>query len=361
MKIVSYALCALTAVSVFASCSKEDGSRGTDATRSVAVRINSRTAKAVDDPITGTVNSAYSSLYIYFTDGTKVVSSDVISKQADVDEFKSNGKNYDNISSSITKVMIVANVKTGDVLPVAAGTAVADVKSFAFAVASQQPDAAHAENTKAQGLQVTMMGEAALTDTGEVSAAGDKKMKAAITISPIVARMEISKALVAGDGVYSIKIDNVYLNAYYSDYSFAADSFVDSGVDIANYDTNLQNDTYGDEVQAGTKADVYHLFADGTATGMPHIILGVSGYFKNSADGQGEAFTDRYLTITKFKDSTSASAIGKISANNIYRIDLGELTVPASVLDPTPEAGRISLDVSVDVAAWNVVNVSPEL
>lgn len=358
MKIVNYVLWAAAAVSIFSACSKKDNINVADGTRSVSVRINNDTTRADDDPAEGDIASGYSSIYIYLTDGTKVVSSDVITAAAAVKEFKTNGKSYDNISSSITNVLIVANVKDTDSgLPTAAGTAVEDIEKFAFAVASQQPDVQHNENTKQDGLNVTMIGRGAL-QSAEVTS-GDGKMTAAVTLSPVVARMEISRELAVGDGVFSIKIDHVYINNYYSDYSLDTASLVNKGTVIDDYAGNLQNATYSAEVIAGTKADAYHVFADGKRSVMPHIILKVSGSFKNANDTEGAAFTDRYLTITKFKDDSGL--IDNIEANNIYKIDLSQLTIPASVLDPTPEAGRISLAITIDVEKWNIVNVTPEL
>lgn len=360
MKNFKYALCALAGLLALSSCSKAETENATKNKRSVTINISNGT-RAVDEPVNGSVKSDYSSLYIYFTDGTSVVSSDVITEPDAITAFKATGKGYDNISSSITDVLVVANVKTGENLPVEAGTEVKKITGFAFAAASQQPDVTHPENTSAGGLQVTMIGKSSLTDTGETTEEGNAMMKADIILSPIVARVELSKELVAGEGVHSIKIDHVYLNSYYSHYSLDAASLVYKGVDISEYVSNLQNDTYGDEVKAGTKADAYHVFADGANTEMPHVILEVSGFFKNAANAQGAAFDKKYLTITKFNDNATAGSIGKIAANSIYKIDLSGLTVPASVLDPTPEAGRISLDVTVDVAEWTVVNVTPEL
>lgn len=358
MKIVNCVLWVAATLSLFSACSKEDKINEANGTRSVSVHINNDTTRAADNPVEGSMTSGYSSLYIYLTDGTNVVSADAITTAEAISDFKKNGKSYDNISASVTSVLIVANIKDADSgLPTAAGTTVSAIEQFAFAVASQQPDILHSENTKQGGLNVTMMGKGAL-QSAEVTP-GDGKMKAAVTISPVVARMEIFKALGAGDGVFSINIDHVYLNRYYSDYSLADDSIVDNGTVIGNYTDNLQNATYSAEMIAGTMADAYHVFADGTKTVMPHIIFKVSGSFKNADDSEGAAFSDRYLTITKFKDIDGP--IDYITTNNIYKIDLSQLNIPASVLDPTPEAGRISLAITVEVEAWNVVNVTPEL
>lgn len=357
MKIFKSLVMALAVVAAF-SCSKNEPAAD-NGKRALSISIKTtQKSRAVDAPVAGGAKTDIESLYIYLTDGTTVLDRDIIADGTAVAEFVANGKIYSNIPSAVNEVLVVANKKVADDFPTAIGSSVADIKGFAFALASQQPDV-----TNQSAKYVTMMDAKGVLADG-VTAEGVEKVKAEIVLAPIVGRLEINQVLKAGTGVHAIVVEKIWINNYFKSANYDAGNLLKNGFEIDDYAGNLQN-TFGAGSEAlngilADKVDAYHLFSNNTdVVEMPNIVIKVSGTYDNGTGGQGAAFADKYITIKKYKDANGP--VTKMKANNIYKVGLDKLTITASDLDSTPEAASVALEVSISVAEWTENILTPEI
>lgn len=345
----------------FAACSTDKTQNGEGTPRSVSVTISDSSTRASDDPVTGGTASLYDNLYIYFTDGNQVLFCDVIAERDSVEAFRTDGKVYENITSSVSEVMILANVKPSDALPTVTGTAVEDIVNYPFGLASRQPGSLHPENGRTGGLKVTLFGSGRLVEQEGATVSGLKKMKAEVAVAPVVARIEIYGTPTPSTGIHSLKITKGYLNGYYTVREFLPENYVCKGENIYDYGENVkcdaalfsQDNLSPDGVPV--RVDAHHLFSDGNTVALPHLVLETEGAYDDGAGNAGQTFAGKYITVTSYRE------VSAMVAGNVYKIDLSLLSITADMLDPVPEAGRIALEIAVEIEAWNDCHSSPEI
>lgn len=361
MGVLKFLWTATAACLFFTGCVSGGSSSQGEEYCTLSVILSEGGSRTSDDPGQGGVKSEYDGLAVCFTDGNKILFCDTVYDRDEVDLFKASGKVYENVTSSVSNVFIMANVKSADAVPLEAGISCAEVERAVLGLASQQPDAAHPENTTAGGLKVTLSGKGKVVVEEGANVSGPKRMKAEVTLKPVVARLEIYGMLRPGVGIRSIKVDKLYLNGYYARREFVPGNYLLQEQNIYTYEDNLSGDpgvfTAGNIGPGGEPlhTDAHHLFTDGVAVGLPHIVLEVSGIYADASGKDGDSFSKRYLTVNSYANA------GVMACGNIYKVNLSLLTITPDMLDPVPEAGRMTLKVSVGIEEWNEHTSFPEV
>lgn len=204
---------------------------------------------------------------------------------------------------------------------------------------------------------------------------------ASIDLKPTVARIELTDITSTGV-ITGFSVDGIFIDNYY--YQAAVDGTV-AGANLVNNisDATLFLDN-SSVYPTARKTFVYDYFASGiTATSqvaIPTVASSVWGYnlFANTA-GSGSFAIPRivirlsnittsdlstysnpqFITVKGLKEGTSS--LTSIDAGKVYNIGAGALTFKESDLTPAPNMGAIDVTVTVTLAEWEVVSVTPEL
>ena len=220
-----------------------------------------------------------------------------------------------------------------------------------------------------------------------------------VTLSPVphVARVEVfgkiepkENETTHKNAFKSITVEHVYVNNYLSTRTGARHLCVTNGKDGFKDDPAVEaamNDEIKaadlDEFVAGTKVAGYQLFPikENEAAGTEfydHVILKIKIEYSDAAIAakpELKKMTERYVTMVKFVDATTASnpAIASFEAGKIYKLNLKDLSddfktgddgTPdpknPDTPDPEPNAKRL-LNVKVESFTWKAVNIKPDV
>jgi len=388
VKSILVSLAALSAV--FAGCSKSD--EGVDSgLQTLAVTIpaeflaNDGTRGIVEDPEDGGLGSAttIANIQYFLLNGSSVVVKQYYNAAPSGTEY------FEQVSGSINKVIVVANIPAADRTLVAALQNEAAIQAYAFSTASQQSTAA----TGFTGLN----GKTLISATTNFTSATDPRpghdathtyKQASVTLNSVTARIEVG-AVKPGTGIQSVNLVGVWINNYYTDGSKATVKFHNNadakwdttplaGVSSTAYGTPTIP-TYTDgsfylaanetavKLATDSKAYVFHTFADAVENltdnskdAMPHLILLVRGEYKTDYyEGTNKYFL-KWVTFRRYKEA--GSYITAMERTKIYKIGTGltGIVIDAEKLTEEPETDLADFGVDVTVADWTPVNLTPE-
>ncbi|MCC8173773.1 MAG: hypothetical protein LIO65_05140, partial [Odoribacter sp.] len=301
-----------------------------------------------------------------------------------------NGYEFLNIPSEVTQVYIVGNYNSSDAsnatatFPTVRGTR----KSAIEAVILNIQQVAHGTlaNGSTSGVILAVMDGTATVQTYPNAAnpwegtatLADGNRYASVTISPLVSRIEIDELTYTGS-YNSFTVDGIFINYFYSQKPVSLSNASADGAVMVNNSSNGDHyeegnadfqytyyqrlyDIIDDDVTPvgtgnaktvsitptnGTWA--YHVF--GNSDPVPHIIIRLT----NVVDGTGAALGTRYVTVRGYTASTGE--VTTFVRNTIYRI--ANLAFTDEDISPIPEPEFMDLWVSVTVADWILINVSP--
>lgn len=385
MKVKSI-LVSMFALAALASCNNDENlptGDGSSAKMSFKLSYENPT-RAIQDPgSTGDITISKLTLTMLDASGSQV-DSRVLSASEIADAKTANGVILEGVKTTAEKVQVVANGNNS-------GTAIQDYQ--------------------VEFAEVPLFGEGNIDKTGSATnpADGHVLYNAAVTITPVVARFEISGAIQVDktiNGVYAVDVEQIYVNNYKhtkgtNDLTFNPHS-TGAAWDVI-YSTANSNDIKFTDVITTTsspasgsfytgtptadhnlgvvtgKAAAYHLFAakaENTTTpkveeALPHVILKVKVY-KDEADYTAKTPMAGYdfMTIRSFNEG--ANILSEIVAAKIYKIDLNSLTVnfkpnptdpdkPIVPVDPDPEMDKFDLKVNVTVTNWSETTITPNI
>ncbi len=243
-------------------------------------------------------------------------------------------------------------------------------------------DIANVNNNQMSGTAVPMYGVTNAITDGGVNADGHTLKICTVVLNPALCRVEVVGAIsvdAATNGVSEVKVTAVYINNIKT--SSTGTPLLAVGDEVAKdwksptnyavgsdyekmYDSGLSD--IGIDMAAG-----YHLFEQSTTetleaeiTGkMPHVILKVE-----VKDATGTLMPDKkFITIPKF--TVGGAILTTIEAGKLYRINISSLSslfkkTGAIITDPTdsyPEAGKVDINCTVEVKAWDIVDVTPNV
>ena len=223
-----------------------------------------------------------------------------------------------------------------------------------------------------------------------------------VTLSPVphVARVEVfgkiepkENKTTHKNAFKSITVEHVYINNYLSTRVGARHLCVTNGKDgfdetagkpaLEDAMHNAISSTELTDFEKGDKVAGYQLFPikENEAAGTEfydHVILKIKiEYTQDALTARPELakMTERYVTMVKFVDATTASnpAIASFEAGKIYKLNLKDLSddfktgddgTPdpnnPDTPDPEPNAKRL-LNVKVEPYTWTIVNIKPDV
>lgn len=206
------------------------------------------------------------------------------------------------------------------------------------------------------------------------------------TISPDMARVEVKGSLgTSWTHLTDLKVKGIYINNIKLTRGVSSLTRIASAAWNTEYAPSgkfekMFNDNLGG-VGAGTgvaqitpgQADGYNFFPQKDNT-LPlpttkedvmknsiHIIMEVEF---TRADGV-PVVGPQWLNVVALKDNTAANYITDFEAGNVYSIDLADIKdimdVPVPPVTPDPDPETVSVDLTVSIGQWTVVQVKPEV
>lgn len=367
-KFVYLILSAMVLLLGFSNCSSKEEIEGEDSTetKSVFLKINKEApiTYSEESPVGSSSTVGFNSGDLYFVNAAGAIlkhytlsSSLTSGTNISLTDIQA-GKIISNLPGQVAAVHVVGNTSG---LPTSGN--ISTVKATALQITSQSDIA-----------EVNLYGSAIPTPTSGNS------YNCAITLKPTVARIELTDMTSTGE-ITGFRVDGIFIDNYYSEAT--ADGSVDSGDLKSNgsvpatftdnsvayptalktiaYDYYTSGITASSQVAApATSGDVwaYNLFANTTvgAFAVPRIIIRLSNITTN--DGSTYA-SPQFITIKGLKDS--GVSLTAIEAGKVYNIGAGAFSFKETDLTPAPNMNAIDVTVTVTLATWTIVDVTPEL
>jgi hypothetical protein len=371
-----FLVAAFAAVISFSSCSKDEEQPATGESV-LLVKLPTATSRAISDPVgsnTKTTITKERSL-IFLLSGQSVVGAPYLISALPTQT--GGAYRIEQVSSSINNVIVVANIPSGDLSNVQGLKNATAIKTYGYTSASQ--------NATATVLDQTLYDEAVVTTDSDPASDGHTYKAATIELEAITARIEVRANAVtaaAGLGITDIKLLGVWINNYYPTHAVTTtqnhgnasavwdiNAAAPSGMTDVDYPTDVDEGTITpptynpnteyytkatDAAISGSKVYSFHVFPGDE---VPHVILLVKGrYAANHFTAPYEYFL-KYITINSYK--TTGDGAVTITANNVYTIS--SIPVSADKLTTDPEMAKIDVAVDVDVKAWVLNEIKPDL
>ena len=374
MKIVKMAAIATMALTLFASCKKDEPKKEVS---KMTIRIDESVLRSMEAPVPGGTKTAFESIKVIVNDGEVVKTL----KAAEIAEaITATGHTFP-VKSKPTKVVVEANSYVAD-------PEIATLQGVAPVDATYDPatgaDAQKAIFAKKIALIGTAEG-AAITGPTTPSGTKDKVYTATVTPKPAVARIEVAGKIVGQknattnkNAFKNIDVEVVYMNNYLNKKADEDRYFTPSDGNTAfaanpPLKAEMKNEIADlkSKFEAKQVAAAYQIFPtkDGE-TDFDHIILKVKlQYDLDVVKNRTQEYEEGYVTIVKYKERDAAS-IAKFEAGKIYKLDLADLSEhfktdkdgnPDTPVTPDPEHdGANKLTVVVKSYEWQAVNIIPD-
>ena len=374
MKIVKMAAIATMALTLFASCKKDEPKKEVS---KMTIRIDESALRSMEAPVPGGTKTAFESIKVIVNDGEVVKTL----KAAEIAEaITATGHTFP-VKSKPTKVVVEANSYVAD-------PEIATLQGVAPVDATYDP-AAGADAQKAIfAKKIALIGTAeGAAITGPVTPSGtkDKVYTATVTPKPAVARIEVAGKIVGQknattnkNAFKNIDVEVVYMNNYLNKKADEDRYFTPSDGNTAfaanpPLKAEMKNEIADlkSKFEAKQVAAAYQIFPtkDGE-TDFDHIILKVKlQYDLDVVKNRTQEYEEGYVTIVKYKERDAAS-IAKFEAGKIYKLDLADLSEhfktdkdgnPDTPVTPDPEHdGANKLTVVVKSYEWQAVNIIPD-
>ena len=369
MKIVKMAAIATMALTLFASCNKND--EPAKQVSSFTLRINDAELRALEAQVADKTKADFSEIKVIINDGQKVVN---LTQQADIDKAKGDGYTIP-VKSAVTKVQVIANGELGT-------KSITEYQSLGTEFAKSIPMSAMVEG-------------AAITSTTDPANPKNITYTATLTPIPQMARLEVFGEI-KGSGFDAsgkknkfpnpfkkITVEEIWVNNYLMTSEAGSRYYTPSNGTAWDETTNAIKPEMHDVIDATKDADfrakticaAYQLFPATTAEkALPdlpaqyfdHLVLKVKIEWDLSVATKVAVPTEEgYVTIQRFMMRTTGDLDKGFEAGKIYKLDLGQLNKDFKDGDtpvtPDPEhEGDLKLVVKVEPYEWTAVNIKPD-
>lgn len=369
MKIVKMAAIATMALTLFASCNKND--EPAKQVSSFTLRINDAELRALEAQVADKTKADFSEIKVIINDGQKVVN---LTQQADIDKAKGDGYTIP-VKSAVTKVQVIANGELGT-------KSITEYQSLGTEFAKSIPMSAMVEG-------------AAITSTTDPANPKNITYTATLTPIPQMARLEVFGEI-KGSGFDAsgkknkfpnpfkkITVEEIWVNNYLMTSEAGSRYYTPSNGTAWDESTNAIKPEMHDVIDATKDADfrdkkicaAYQLFpataAEKALTALPaqyfdHLVLKVKIEWDLSVAKNVAVETEEgYVTIQRFMMSTTGDLDKGFEAGKIYKLNLGQLNKDFEDGDtpvtPDPEhEGDLKLVVKVEPYEWTAVNIKPD-
>lgn len=222
-----------------------------------------------------------------------------------------------------------------------------------------------------------------LYGTNTLTLVSGSNYSSAVTLKPTVARIELTNITSSGV-ITGFQVDGIFIDNYYSQGSVGGTvvggNLVNNGSVAATFTDNSSAyptavktslyDYYTTGLAAVTKIAKpatagnvwgYNLFGNTAGSGsgsfaVPRIIIRISNITTNDLSTYS---SPQFITVKGLK--SSGTSLTSLDAGKIYNIGAGALTFKETDLAPIPNVSAINVTVTVTLATWSVVAVTPEL
>lgn len=370
MKFVKMAAIATMALTLFASCNKND--EPAKQVSSFTLRINDAELRALEAQVADKTKAEFSDIKVIINDGQKIVR---LSQQADIDKAKSAEGYTIPVKSAVTKVAVVANGEVGT-------TPITSYQALGADFAKRVPMTAMVEGP-------------AITSTPDPANAKNITYTATLTPVPQMARLEvfgeIKGSAFKADGTAiakrpnpfkKITVEEIWVNNYLMTSEAGSRYYTPSNGTTWDETTNAIKAEMHDvitakdaEFRAKTICAAYQLFpataAEKKLSVVPaqyfdHLVLKVKIEWDLEVAKQVSVETEEgYVTIQRFMMNATGDLDKGFEAGKIYKLDLGQLNKDFKDGDtpvtPDPEhEGDLKLVVKVEPYEWTAVNIKPD-
>ena len=369
MKIVKMAAIATMALTLFASCNKND--EPAKQVSSFTLRINDAELRALEAPVADKTKADFSEIKVIINDGLKIVN---LTQQADIDKAKGDGYTIP-VKSAVTKVQVIANGELGT-------KSITKYQSLGTEFAKSIPMSAMVEG-------------AAITSTTDPANPKNITYTATLTPIPQMARLEVFGEI-KGSGFDAsgkknkfpnpfkkITVEEIWVNNYLMTSEAGSRYYTPSNGTAWDETTNAIKPEMHDVIDATKDADfrakticaAYQLFPATTAekalTDLPaqyfdHLVLKVKIEWDLSVATKVAVPTEEgYVTIQRFMMRATGDLDKGFEAGKIYKLNLAQLNKDFNDGDtpvtPDPEhEGDLKLVVKVEPYEWTAVNIKPD-
>lgn len=379
MKVTKYLMFAL-ATFMLLSCSKDDTDvLGNDiGVKNVTVKIATLQSKAQENHVpTGTI-TAIEDAVILFHNGS---GGQVFSHELTADEIRTltaaptaGSITIGSVPASASKIAIVANYKA-----CGQGTSYSGVNGTStIDVANLHP---------ATGVaKVVMYGDGTISGTAVGgSSLGDNTYPAAVTVSPIASRLEVSG--IAADTtaggpkkgeIKSYKLVGVFVPNHYPTGTIAGSvgaSATGTGTLVKptavtyytgsfplTSGTGILNDYNATELILTESLFGYNMFPAVNASNLPNVVVAVRDVMYISDDSGSESLLDggglKYITITDyFTDAAKNTPLTQFKNGNVYGIE--SLLFGLKDLGDEPYTKAKNVAVTISITPWTYQQIYP--
>ncbi|MFV0418895.1 MAG: hypothetical protein ACK5KT_09220 [Dysgonomonas sp.] len=344
---------------------------GSNEAKSIYLKITSESPLTYGDgvPVSNATPVVFSSGYLYFTNASGAILAyyTLTSSDTDIDTGGTNiklgdiqlGKTISNLPGQVSAVHVVGN-------------------------SSGLPTTGNISAVKAVALQASSQGTLSsvnLYGTNTLTLVSGNNYTCAITLKPTVARIELTNITSSGV-ITGFQVDGIFIDNYYSQATVGgtvvvgnlvnngsvAATFTDNSLAYPTAAKTFLYDYYSSGLIAQTKIAKpatsgnvwgYNLFGNTAGSGsfaVPRIIIRLS----NITTSDASTYTSpQFITVKGLK--SSGTSLTSLDAGKIYNIGAGALTFKESDLAPIPNVSAINVTVTVTLATWSVVAVTPEL
>ncbi len=362
MKIVKMAAIATMALTLFASCKKDEPKKEVS---SICIRLNDTELRALESQIADKSEGVVTKdLKVIINDGDQILSLG----ESEITEAKSAAGYTTGVKVAVTKVAITGN-----------------------GVVTGQPI------TKYQGLGadflkvVPLKGET--TEVASTEAGGITTYSVTLNPTPDLARLEVfgkiePKANDDGKNAFkSVTIEEVNMNNYRTKGGEAARTYIKANPALTGFASDVEASMKDvipaaklDDFGAGNVVAGYQLFPETkdelTANPLPkdfynHVILKVTVKYdtKVAKNVKNDTYTG-YITIISFYNAAKGDLKG-FEAGYVYKLDLAELADqfktgkdgdPETPVTPEPEPeSNKKLNIKVNPYKWEAKNIKPDV
>lgn len=371
--LAAFAVCAM-----FASCSNDEGNNTGD-TKNLRIQLPDNftaNSRAVENLVGTGTTTDIKNLTVFLMNGNSVV---------DVKSFSTSTTftfpiDIQNVSGSVNKVLVVANVPTADQSLLESKSSEADIRNFPFTVASQ--------STAGIADKVHIGSSSNFTSAPQIGT--NNYYTVVVDLNAITARLEIGP-ITAGTGIVSssLQLHGVWINKYW-DWTLSTPGIVNNPASGGSVDywalpagtpanlamssqytfpvnpintyspSQYYDNAYNIVVDGTTNCFAYTLFTGSTGY-VPQLVMLISGEYETGYYTGSNKYFFGWVTFNKFKNDVPPNDyITAILPNKIYKA-VGGIEVEPSWVTVNPNLGDIDLGIRVNIVEWTEVNVTPEV
>lgn len=365
--------------------------------RTVELKITSSITKVDDATVpTGTKTPiSDGTIYFFAVDGNCVFAYTL--KQTDINNLGSGNPTavvIDQVPASASSALLLTNyVKAGYNYPAAAGKTIASIKALPIILENQQP------KTGDMMVENVVMSGVANVETNPNPTPTDPLYKIAMTITPILSRLEVSRVGVNGNGtqkgdITEFRLRGIFIPNFYGFSTVYGNvittPLINPGNDVAYYTatfpftigTGFLNDYVASTVPfpglvhaVNTNMWAYHIFPATGVANLPHIVVAVDNikYIdENSTEQLWKNGNMKYITVTTYNNKAGGAQITQFDPSYVYKIEgtngpngpgkpggSGGIIFGLGDLGDKPYTKDQSVSCNVTVTAWSVTSIVP--